>query len=129
MGHSVRHSGFTLIELLITIAVMSALVVIALPQYSRYMARARQQDAKAQLMAIQQAQEAYKLQYGSYTSTVSALTGWKATQGRYTFSITSAAAGTFAAQASGNVDSDATNDVWTIDQDGALLNTTNDIDS
>jgi prepilin-type N-terminal cleavage/methylation domain-containing protein len=125
-----RHNGFTLIELLITIAIMGALAVIALPQYSTYVARARQQDAKAQLMAVQQAQEVYKLQYGSYTSTVSALTGWKATQGRYAFSITSVTAGTsFAAQASGNIDSDATIDVWTIDQNGTLLNTTNDVDS
>lgn len=129
MRHNMRHNGFTLIELLITIAIMGALAVIALPQYSRYVAKARQQDAKAQLMAVQQAQEVYKLQYGSYTSTVSALTGWKATQGRYTFSITSATAGAFAAQASGNIDGDATNDMWTINQDGTLSNTTNDIDS
>ncbi len=63
-----RKNGFTLIELLVTIAVMSTIVVIALPQYSKYVAKSRQQDAKGQLMAIRQAQEIYKLQYGTYTT-------------------------------------------------------------
>ncbi len=124
-----RIRGFTLIEMLVTIAVMSALVVIALPQYSKYVAKARQPDAKGQLMAIAQAQEIYKLQYGTYTAVTGDLPGWVDTLGRYTFAITSATATAFSATATGNIDSDATNDVWTIDQDGALLNTTNDVDN
>jgi prepilin-type N-terminal cleavage/methylation domain-containing protein len=122
-----RQNGFTLIEMLVTIAVMSLIVVIALPQYSRYVAKARQPDAQGQLMAIRQAQEIYKLQYGTYTSATAGLSGWQNTVGRYTFTITAASATTFGASATGNIDSDATNDVWTIDQDGTLLNTTNDV--
>ena len=124
-----RKSGFTLIEMLITIAVMGAIVMIALPQYSKYVAKSRQQDAKAQLMAVQQAQEIYKLQYGTYTTVTANLSGWKATSGRYTFAVTAAAATTFNASATGNIDGDATDDVWTINQDGSLLNTSNDVDN
>ena len=115
--------------MLVTIAVMSAIAVIALPQYSRYVAKSRQPDAQGQLMAIRQAQEIYKLQYGTYTSATGALSGWQDTVGRYTFAITAATATTFGASATGNIDSDATLDVWTIDQDGALLNTTNDVNN
>jgi prepilin-type N-terminal cleavage/methylation domain-containing protein len=124
-----RKSGFTLIELLVTIAVMGAIAVIALPQYSKYVAKARQQDAKGQLMAIRQAQEVYKLQYGTYTTATGSLSGWVNTLGRYTFAITGADATTFGASATGNIDGDATLDVWTIDQDGAMPNTTNDVDN
>ncbi len=124
-----RKNGFTLLEMLITIAVMSTIVVIALPQYSKYVAKSRQQDAKGQLMAIRQAQEIYKLQYGTYTSVIGSLSGWQNTAGKYTFAITGASATTFSASATGNIDSDATDDVWTIDQDGNLLNTSNDLDN
>jgi len=124
-----RKSGFTLIELLVTIAVMSAIVMIALPQYSKYVAKSRQQDAKAQLMAVRQAQEIYKVQYGSYTAATASLSGWKGTSGKYTFAVTAATATAFSASATGNIDSDGTNDVWTMDQDGNLINTSNDVDN
>ena len=124
-----RKNGFTLIEMLITIAIMSIIVAIALPLYSTYVAKARQQDAKGQLMAIRQAQEIYKLQYGAYTTVTAGLSGWQGTLGRYTFAVTAANATTFSASATGNIDSDATNDVWTMDQDGNLLNTTNDVNN
>ena len=124
-----RHQGFTLIELLVTIAVMGALIMIALPLYTQYVAKSRQQEAKAALMAVRQAQEVYKLQYGSYSLVTTSLSGWKSTAGKYTMALTGASATTFSASATGNIDSDATNDVWSIDQDGNLLNTTNDVDS
>jgi type IV pilus assembly protein PilE len=124
-----RKNGFTLIEMLITIAVMGTLAMIALPQYSSYVAKSRQADAQAQLMAIRQAQEIYKLQYQSYTTVTANLSGWQDTVGKYTFAITAADATTFSASATGNIDSDATLDVWTIDQDGNLVNTSNDVNN
>lgn len=48
------NKGFTLIELMITVAIVSILAAIALPQYSQYVARARRADARAQLMAAAQ---------------------------------------------------------------------------
>ncbi len=124
-----KKQAFTLIELLITIAVMGIIVMVALPQYSKYVAKSRQQDAKAQLMAVRQAQEIYKVQYGGYTTATANLSGWKSASGRYTFAVTAATATAFSASATGNIDSDATNDVWTMDQDGNLVNTSNDVDN
>ena len=44
---------------------------------------------------------------------------------RYTYAMV-ATANTFTCTATGNLDDDATNDVWTIDQTGTLTNTTDD---
>lgn len=49
-----RVSGFTLIELMVTVAIVGILVSIALPSYSRYVARARRADARAQLVQAAQ---------------------------------------------------------------------------
>jgi prepilin-type N-terminal cleavage/methylation domain-containing protein len=126
---SVRRSGFTLVEVLVALAILGILAVIAAPSYMKYVARGRQADAKTQLTAIRQAQEIYKLQHGTYTTGTGALSGWKSSQGRYTFSVTSATTTAFTAQASGNIDGDATTDVWTMNQDGTLTNVTNDTEN
>lgn len=110
-------------------AIMAIIALIALPGYSKYVARARQQDAKSQLMAIRQAQEIYKLQYGSYTANTALLSGWVGTLNKYTFSVTAADATTFTARGTGNIDGDATSDVWQIDQSGTMTNTTDDVNS
>lgn len=120
--------AFTLVELLVTVVIVGVIAAIAIPIYTKYVAKARQQDARGQLTAIRQAQEIYKLQYSAYTTNTALLSGWKSSLGRYTFSITGAAATTFTAQASGNIDGDATIDVWTIDEAGNLVNTTNDVE-
>jgi type IV pilus assembly protein PilE len=122
-------AGFSLIELLIALVLVGLLAAIGLPVYSKYVARSRQADAKAQLTQIRQAEEIFKFQNGTYTTTTASLSGWRATVGRYTFSIAAADATTFTARAQGNIDSDATIDVWTMDQDGTLTNTVNDVDN
>lgn len=122
-----KDRAFSLVELLIVVALVALLAAVALPAYNGHIARSRQSDAQAQLVNIRQAQEIYKFQNGTYTSTTASLSGWKATVGYYTFSITSASTTAFVARAQGNIDSDATSDVWTIDQDGTLTNVTNDV--
>src|SRR5512135_5303 len=77
-----REGGFTLIELLVTMAILAIVVSIAVPTYTRYVSRARQEDARVQLTAIRQAQEMYKLQHSTYTDQTGQLSGWKATSGR-----------------------------------------------
>jgi type IV pilus assembly protein PilE len=124
-----RDKGFTLIELLISLVIIGLLAAIAVPSYTRYTAKSRQSDAQAQLAAVRQAEEIYKFQYGSYTTTTGSLSGWLGTKGYYTFSVIAANATTFTARASGNIDQDTTVDVWTMDQDGTLTNVTNDVNS
>jgi hypothetical protein len=46
---------------------------------------------------------------------------------RYVYSVTAHSATAFLAQCSGNVDTDATQDIWTINQLKDLLNTQNDV--
>jgi Tfp pilus assembly protein PilE len=108
-------------------AVMAIVISVSLPMYTRYVARSRQEDARVQLTAIRQAQEMYKLQHGAYTNQTALLSGWKATSGRYAFSITGFGPAIFTAQATGNIDGDSTQDVWTMDQDGNLVNTMDDV--
>jgi len=121
--------GFSLIELLITLAILAIVASIAIPMYSRYVAKARQEDARVQLMAIRQAEEMYKLQYSGYTSQTNLLSGWKTKSGRYTFSITNATETNFSAKAKGNIDGSTADadDEWTITQDTDPTNTVNDV--
>lgn len=127
-----KEEGFSLIELLVVVVIMAVIAIVALPAYQQKVAQARQNEAKAQLMAVWQAMEVYKLQYGVYPDTL-AKTNFSFnpmnTTGRnyYTCSITAHTDTTFTATATGNIDSDSTMDVWTIQQDGTLQNTTNDV--
>lgn len=116
--------GFSLIELLVVLAIMGILAVIAVPSYTKYVVKARQADAKAQLAAIRQAQEIYKLQYGTYTSTTALLSGWRGIVGKYAFSIANCTSSNFIARASWS-DGASELDAWTMDDNGALSHTTN----
>lgn len=51
---SARMSGFTLIELMVTVAIVAILGSIALPSYTRYIARAHRADARTQLLQVAQ---------------------------------------------------------------------------
>jgi type IV pilus assembly protein PilE len=118
-----RASGFSLIELLIALAIMGILAVVALPSYTKYMVKSRQSDAKTQLTAIRQAQEIYRLQYGSYTSDTALLSGWQDRAGKYTFLIVNCSSSNFTAKASWTNGTER--DAWTIDDSGTLSHTVN----
>lgn len=65
--------GFTLIELLVAVVVAGILAAVAYPSYTAYVNRARRGDAVALLTAVVQAQERYRSNHNSYTSSLSAL--------------------------------------------------------
>jgi len=137
-GH-LRKAGFGLIELLIALVIIGILAAVAVPAYNRKVAEARQADAQRQLMVIAQAQETFRFLNGVYATDaqrVAALGpyGWMENSGPYGFSITAtgvdgAGMPTFTAQAQGDIDGDDTLDTWTIDQNGNLVNTINDVNS
>jgi prepilin-type N-terminal cleavage/methylation domain-containing protein len=78
-----KESGFTLIELMIVIAIIGILAAIAIPQFSAYRQRSYNSSANADLRNAATAQEAYYVDYMTYTGTASNLVG---TYGLYTSS-------------------------------------------
>jgi type IV pilus assembly protein PilA len=140
-------TGFTLIELMIVVGIIGILAAIAVPNYLRFQARAKQSEAKTNLGAIFKAQKAYlaeKSTYGSFADIGFAPEG----QNRYTYSSgldninnqtppatiyppagvgETANLSSFLASANSNIDSDAFMDVWVINGNNALSNLSNDI--
>jgi len=91
-----RQSGFTLIELMIVVAIIGILAAIAIPNFMKFQARARQSEAKGNLKAMFTASksmfaEQAKLECGMcgfkpeaggrYGYTVGAATNYTATTG------------------------------------------------
>lgn len=62
-----RESGFTLIEVLIVVAIVGVLAAIALPSYSRYVARSQRADARAQLLQAAQYMNKFYAANDSYS--------------------------------------------------------------
>lgn len=60
--------AFTLIELMIVVAIVALLVTIAVPQYFKYLAKAKQTEVMVNLASLHTAQQAYFAQNGRYTN-------------------------------------------------------------
>lgn len=153
-----NQKGFTLIELMIVVAIIGILAAIAIPNFLRYQAKAKQGEAKTNLGAIGTNAESFRAENDTYVATVAQL-GWAAqgtnryayaynnlalaaAQGAATAACTNAAAATaalaaapaasatsFQAGASGEIDTDATCDAWTYTNLRVLTNSTNDVSS
>ena len=124
-----KAKGFTLIELMIVVAIIGILAAIAIPNFLRYQAKTKQSEAKTNLSSIFTTQIAYFGEEDTFADALGNL-GWEPEgQARYSYSMTAATRTTFTAQATGNIDTDATIDTWTIDEQKDLQNTTNDVTS
>lgn len=60
-------SGFSLVELMVVVAIIGILATIAVPNFQRFQARAKQTSAKTELSGIFTAQKAFYVEYNSYT--------------------------------------------------------------
>ncbi len=129
--------GFTLIELMIVVAIIGILAAIAIPNFLKFQAKARQSEAKTNLAAIYTAQTAYFSEFSQYAPDFTTANWAPAGTPRYGFGMfaskignatfdgtaVSACAGDawaagqsgFSACARGNIDNDATFDEWAID--------------
>lgn len=71
--NDIKDKGFTLIELMIVVVVVGIIAAVAIPAYSDYVNRARRADAKHGLLAIQLAQEKWRVNNPSYSSNMTDL--------------------------------------------------------
>lgn len=144
--HAIRNQyGFSLTELMIVVAIIGILAVIAIPNFLKYQARAKQSEAKTNLVAIHTSEMAYFAEKNAYVDDFSAI-GFAVTGSSqlYYYELGSSSSGSlppgctastldavsdtgFTAAATGNIDGDATCDVWTIDENKTLVNVTNDV--
>ncbi|WP_413944337.1 type IV pilin protein [Bdellovibrio sp. HCB-162] len=70
MSFSSRNSqrGFSLVELMVVVAIIGILAAIAIPSVNKYMAKARQSEAKTNLASLYTAEKAFFSEYNIYDS-------------------------------------------------------------
>ena len=130
-----NRKGFTLIELMIVVVIIGILAALAIPRFMQATTKSKQSEAKQLLKQIYTMQRTYRQAQGTYGDDgVTAAAGGSFPQigvevmasAIYSYEMV-AAQNTFTCTATANLDDDATDDEWTIDQDGDLTNTTNDV--
>jgi prepilin-type N-terminal cleavage/methylation domain-containing protein len=71
--------GFSLIELMVVVAIMAFLAMIAVPNFNRFLAKAKRAEAYMNLNSIYAAEKAYFAEHGTYSDVLmgEGSIGWK----------------------------------------------------
>ncbi len=140
--------GFTLIELMIVVAIIGILAAIAIPNFMKFQARARQSEAKANLKAIFTTSKSWFAEKGAldcgfcgFQPEANNIYAYRANNGASEVVINNkggtapavanvpaaactSATGAFTANAMGNIDGDSFTDGWSINDHNDLCNGT-----
>ncbi|MGZ3747586.1 MAG: type IV pilin protein [Pseudobdellovibrionaceae bacterium] len=68
-----NQAGFSLVELMVVVAIIGILASLAIPSVGKYMAKARQSEAKTQLASVYTAEKAFFAEYSAYHSAFGAI--------------------------------------------------------
>jgi type II secretion system protein G len=79
------NKGFTLLELILVVIVIGILATLAVPQFTDLAEKARAAEAINTIGAIKTAQDLYKIETNSYTSTIGDLSVTVPTSGATTY--------------------------------------------
>jgi type IV pilus assembly protein PilA len=81
-----NQSGFTLVELMVVVAIIGILASLAIPQYSKFQAKARQSEAKVGLSGLYTAEQSFQAEQGKFTTSFEDI-GFSASGGKRYYSI------------------------------------------
>ena len=96
-----KKRGFTLIELMIVVAIIGILAAIAIPDFLKFQAKARQSEAKTNLASIATSEIAYFAEHNNWGTTFNRI-GW-APQGaaKYKYTLLTQAIAVYCAPPTG----------------------------
>ncbi|TWI98631.1 type II secretion system protein G (GspG) [Mucilaginibacter frigoritolerans] len=131
-----RLKAYTLTEILVVLVIIGILVLLALPNLLPLITKAKSVEAKTQLAHVQALEQSYFYEHSRYSKDLTEIgfiqeklvTDDKDAHANYRIEITTATNTTFTARATAVVDfnGNGTFNVWEIDQDKHLRETTPD---
>jgi type IV pilus assembly protein PilE len=125
-----RMPAFTLTELLVVLAIIGILLLIALPNLMPLISKSRSTEAKQNLTYIHSLEKSWYMEHSTYSSDLKELGFELDAKGdvQYSYEIISAGKTGFKIKATAKTDfdNDGQINVWEIDQDKILTETTPD---